>query len=815
MITLESVEAVNIRSLGSAFMQPLPTGVTALNGPRGVGKSSLLITVLWVLYGVTPDGVTVQALRRQGTTGPVKGVVTLLHDGQRVVVERGLKGRNDTPYVQISVDGVLQSVNKVRVANAWITSRFGGLDAQGFTAAFVTRQKELDTLVKATAGERRRLIERLAGIDRMSAALKAAREEEADTKRTLELLPGSPDALAAARSALEAAQQVATAAWERRETSRAAAAADEEDLARVAERAAQVAERVEAHRRAHDAAQRAGGAQVLADERAAQATRDVQRLREASRGGDAEQVAAARAAHERAVRAERENRAALEAAQQAGQAAAREQQRAQQAAARLQQRTTAAEDARQRAERAAARTAGAPEDLDAQAQAAQARADELTERTGALRGEYARLSTAIKTLQASSDPTCPTCLSALPDARAIVETLAHSQQRVGREGQQARAESEAAAQRAEELRRRSRELSQARTAAEHAAEQARTALAELEQARTAAEQAEQDAAAAAEHARRARAAAASAQEAQQAVTAEVQRTAGALRRAESAAEAAAELAGALARAEQARGTAERAAAEAAAASAAEAAARVPEEERVRARAAHQDAQVRAAASARAAGEAQADHRIAEEQVRGAERARDAEAEKLRLRAATVAELERRTAVRDALDAFRRDRIARLAPEVSEVATDLVSRITGGRFVSVVLDEEFTPVVTDDTGTQRPVQWLSGGEESAVALALRVALSDLWSGRAGGLFWLDEPFVSQDVASRAAMMAAIRELPGRQVILINHASEATDLVDLVLDVVPDDVGGSRIEEASSYGPVSEAALDEGDDAGVAA
>ncbi|WP_432523745.1 hypothetical protein [Kineococcus sp. SYSU DK006] len=814
MITLESLEAVNIRSLGSAFMQPLPSGVTALNGPRGVGKSSLLITLLWVLYGVTPDGVTVQALRRQGTTGPVKGVVTLLHDGQRLVVERGLKGRNDTPYVQISVDGVLQSVNKVRVANAWIAQRFGGLDAQGFTAAFVTRQKELDTLVKATAGERRRLIERLAGIDRMSAAVKAAREEETTVRRTLEVLPGSPEALKAAGQALEAAQQAAGAAWERYEALRAAAAADEAELARVAAGAAQVAERVEAHRRARDAAQQAAGAQVLADERAAQAAREVERLRAASRGGRAEQVAAARAAFEQAQRAERDNRTARQAAEQAVLLAQREQQRAAQAAERAQQRAGAAEAAGQRAAQAAARVAGAPEDLEARAQAAQVHAEELIERTGALRGEYQRLTTAIRTLQAASDPTCPTCLSALPDVHSVVDTLVRSQQRVGDEGRQAKAEADAAAAQAQALRRQAGELVQARTAAEHAAEQARAAARELEQAQQAAAQAEQDAQAAAQAARRAQAAAAEAVEAQQEVAEQVQRTATALRRAESAAEAAAELTGALARAERSAQAAEQAAAAAAAAAATEAAARVPEEERVQAQTAHATAQVAARESGRAAHAAQGDHRVAEEQVRSAERVRDAEADRLRLRAATVAELERKSAVRDALEAFRRDRIARLAPEVSEVATDLVSRITGGRYVSVVLDEEFTPVVTDDTGTQRPVQWLSGGEESAVALALRVALSDVWSGRTGGLFWLDEPFVSQDVASRAAMMAAIRELPGRQVVLINHASEATDMVDLVLDVVPDDVDGARIEEASSYGPVSEAAL-EVEDAAVAA
>lgn len=199
---------------------------------------------------------------------------------------------------------------------------------------------------------------------------------------------------------------------------------------------------------------------------------------------------------------------------------------------------------------------------------------------------------------------------------------------------------------------------------------------------------------------------------------------------------------------------------------------------------------------KAAAEAEGDYRVAGKTVEAAERTRDIEEQKLRVRRETADDLERKTAVKEALDVFRKDRIARLAPELSEVATDFVSRMTNGKYVAVELDEEFTPILTDRTGRQRPVSWLSGGEESAVALALRVAIGELIAGQTGGVLFLDEVLTAQDNIRRPAMMAAIRDLPGRQIITINHVTEASDMVDLVLDVLPDEDHGSVIVEAAA-------------------
>jgi exonuclease SbcC len=129
-----------------------------------------------------------------------------------------------------------------------------------------------------------------------------------------------------------------------------------------------------------------------------------------------------------------------------------------------------------------------------------------------------------------------------------------------------------------------------------------------------------------------------------------------------------------------------------------------------------------------------------------------------------------------------------------------------------LDEDFTPILTEAaTGLQRPTAWLSGGEESAVSLALRIAIGEVVSGQHAGLLVLDEVLTAQDPARRASVMSAIRALNARQVITINHVSEATDMVDLVTYVVPSPDGGSTLELSSEDSAediiVSEENLDE--------
>lgn len=809
MIKIHKIEATNIRSLGHAVLEPLiDGGMTAVNGPNGVGKSSLLTALVWALYGVTPDGVPQNAMRRQGSTGDCRVVVTFEHDGQILTVERGLKGVRDSTYMKVHVGDVEQAFGKIRACEAWIVDRFGGLDAEGFLTAFVVQQKELDGLVKAKPAERRKLIERLAGIDRMSAALKSARDEETEVKKRLDLLPGDPEAVQAARDELDAAQQRAVDLWadyEKAETTAKTAAA-----ALIAAEAAAMAvqDRVTAHSAAKDALIAARHNADLANERASVAERELAAMKSAAVGGTDAEVTAAREAYTAATEAVADNKAAREVAERA----IAEADRARTHASRLADRATAARNAATQAAAAAASAAHSvaqyPTTLSADIDTATVDHAALQERVGALRGEHERLSASIRAMEATDagDSHCPTCSTPLPDPSLLLATLREAHQRVQHDGAAASADSKTLETTLATLRRQSLERDRAQQNAEHLTAQA-------EAAETAATNAEQEAT---DAAREATTAAEAAETAKREAMAAATATAALVETADAAGNtlrAAQNAAAALARvpdAETAARNANRASIEAADnvthAEAAEESTRVPAEEQEAALTGYRIAQRDATAAEQAKTSTHGDFRVAEEQVKSAERVRDAEEARMRARAEAFEALERCTAVREALDAFRRNRIASLAPELSEIATDQIAGMTDGKFVAVELDEEFTPVITDDQGNRRPASWLSGGEESAVALALRLAIGEVIAGQQGGLLWMDEPQTAMDASRRPAMMSVIRELPGRQPIIISHVSEATDMVDLVLEVIPDDENGSSVVTGGNTNIVTEALLD---------
>lgn len=151
------------------------------------------------------------------------------------------------------------------------------------------------------------------------------------------------------------------------------------------------------------------------------------------------------------------------------------------------------------------------------------------------------------------------------------------------------------------------------------------------------------------------------------------------------------------------------------------------------------------------------------------------------------------AISDTLDEFRKDRIAQIAPELSETATALISSMTSGRFTEVILDEDFTPSVINDAGEVLMASQLSGGEESIVALALRVALGDLITGGVGGLLWLDEVLTAQDATRRSSLMNTLSHIAGRQIVLISHTPESTDSVDKIVHLVATDEGSFLSED----------------------
>ena len=824
---LVSITLRNIRRVREGTIKPLPTGMTAINGPVGAGKSSFITAMLWSFYGVTPLDVPVKGMRRQGSDGePCFVTVQFRHAGQLIEVTRGLEGRKDATNALLLVDGSTVAKSS-KMVTAWITERFGGMDAKGFTTAFVVQQKELDDLVRARPEARRALIERLAGIDRMSDALKAARDEAVDAGKVLDLLPGSAEELDLAEKALEASQVASAGLHEDAATAQDAAAAADETARTSVAAAADMHARAETARAAVVEATRLGAVADRLGDEADRFAADTSRLLAAAAGGDPETLLIAyETVDEITDRLARLTRLATDVAREK-EMVARERSRATGLRKRADDADRLARDtagaaftATTAADTAVRDAAACGDETDARRQS-----QEAAEVVGGTRGETRRLQASLAALDATDQPVCPTCETDLSDPsalRARLQTELDEATRHGTEAARAQqgwaARADGAQNAARKADRNAIEAVAATTAAEHAernavllGREAAEAQESADESQSGYERVEHQAAEAAAETPRLRDRKTQADEK--------------LRAAERAADALAALPETRVAADLARAAADTAWA---AAAAADEFARTRqtepgEVETAAARAAADTEKARSAATSAVA--ADGDARVAAEKADRAEQDRDRALNRLRARSDAFARHEEKTAVAQGLAAFRKDRVARLGPEMSEIATDLMAALSDGEYVAVEFDENFTPYVTDAAGEVRPASYLSGGEESEVAIAQRLALREIVAGQGGGLIIFDEPFTSQDKDKRTSVMSALRALPDTQIVIINHASEATDMVDLVFHVTKDIHGGSTVTsgaavdgdeiDADEHNPVGpDASLDADEDAGVA-
>lgn len=144
-------------------------------------------------------------------------------------------------------------------------------------------------------------------------------------------------------------------------------------------------------------------------------------------------------------------------------------------------------------------------------------------------------------------------------------------------------------------------------------------------------------------------------------------------------------------------------------------------------------------------------------------------------------LQKFTATAELLTEYREERIAKLAPELSITATDLISQMTNGRFIEVKISDDFGTEVIKDDGEAYGVAELSGGEKSIVALALRIAIGSLITNENSGLLWLDEVLPAQDKERRDAVLNVLKNLPIQQIVMINHTHEAEEVVNEVVRI----------------------------------
>ena len=151
---------------------------------------------------------------------------------------------------------------------------------------------------------------------------------------------------------------------------------------------------------------------------------------------------------------------------------------------------------------------------------------------------------------------------------------------------------------------------------------------------------------------------------------------------------------------------------------------------------------------------------------------------------------------DVMSDFRTHLISRIRPILSSYSSDFFSRLTDGKYIGVELDENYNLMIYDSDDFYC-IERFSGGEEDLANLCLRLAISEVITDRAGGVFnfiILDEIFGSQDTFRRQNIMKALNGLSSkfRQIFLITHVEDVQNEMEHVVYVNEDIDGTSSIK-----------------------
>jgi len=138
-----------------------------------------------------------------------------------------------------------------------------------------------------------------------------------------------------------------------------------------------------------------------------------------------------------------------------------------------------------------------------------------------------------------------------------------------------------------------------------------------------------------------------------------------------------------------------------------------------------------------------------------------------------------------MSSFRTYLISRIRPTLSSYASDFFERLTDGKYHEIELDEDYNLLVYDN-GNPYNIERFSGGEEDLANLCLRLAISEVITERAGGVFnfiILDEIFGSQDVVRRQNIMKALNGLSSkfRQIFLVTHIEDVKNYMENIIHV----------------------------------
>lgn len=797
-IIVESIRLRNFGAVKEATLKPLQDGLTGIAGVSGAGKTTFLKGMQFALFNVTPDNVKIGNLRRLGSdykSDECSVSVVFRHEGQRIEVIRELTGKNNKNIPSIYVDGKEEVWTSSKTAENWVKKRLG-MDAKDFTTATVIPQKQLDEIVDALPSVRRARIEKLAGIESMSTAVENARKEENAIRTQVKAMPGSVEIVEALEIEVETHIDVLKEASDKEYGIGQYLAQIEQEYLQAKTQYDELVAQNTLYQQKQNSVKNLEGKVANLQGNYSLVSTQLDSVNERFVDGNleaGENLEAELSTHEATIESLSEKvRVFKVAVSSLEQKISYESQALSQKENELKsvESTIAAIESN-----AVSVTEDEISEAESKVSSVQDEISKAQAKKAQLSTEWTETADSIKLLSANShDAECPTCHSHLADPSGLIKSLENALTRIREEGTRV----------SSDIERYTSLLGDARNELNQLKQNQRTYLNAL----SAVENHRQGLAGIKKDIAKLRDSVKTytteleetylfdADEVQYALEDASEAKNGVLRRLE-----------AVKHIEQAK----------------------REKEALEGKLAEIDANIVAAkqelnealdelknlpevdeeeVSILSSTIDSAAHIIRTKREERNELAISISTEKVRLEnaranlakeKATVAsklslltELEHKAAVSDVLDEFRKSSIAKIAPELAESATELISAMTNGKFVQVHMDSEFTPSVTNSDGHILTIHQLSGGELSVVALALRISIGNLISGGTGGMLWLDEVLSAQDIDRRHAILQAIRALPVNQIVMINHTQEAEDVVDKVVRMTYSADEGSFIE-----------------------
>jgi exonuclease SbcC len=143
-------------------------------------------------------------------------------------------------------------------------------------------------------------------------------------------------------------------------------------------------------------------------------------------------------------------------------------------------------------------------------------------------------------------------------------------------------------------------------------------------------------------------------------------------------------------------------------------------------------------------------------------------------------------IKISLSEFKTKLNSKVAPRISDIASSMYAQITKGKYQHIEVSNDFDFFIYDE-GKKYPIERFSGGEIDLANLVLRIAISKTLNELSGssqiGFLAFDEVFGSQDEARRMEILEAFHTIKEqyRQIFLISHEMEIKEMFERVVEL----------------------------------